>query len=185
MKRRFHMPLATIASAVLSAARVMTILAAACLVLLFFLLPAARVLAHDDHHHAAPSSAKAPSVDVEIVVQEGGHPLLKGPQTHGQVLTLVAGEPIVLLLRNEDSRPREFISPLFTKTETHFVGRATGIFRKDAAGFRVNPGDTLTLQFTAPYSGFRRMYDLIWCGHHEGQPGTEMNDLLIVMTEEK
>lgn len=180
------MPLATIKSTVLPAARIMTLLAASCLVWLFFLLlPAARILAHDDHHHAAPSSTKAPSVDVEIVVQEGGHPLLKGPQTHGQVLTLVAGEPIVLLLRNEDNRPREFISPLFTKTETHFVGRATGIFRKDAAGFRVNPGDTLTLQFTAPYSGFRRMYDLIWCGHHEGQPGTEMNDLLIVMTEEK
>ena len=110
---------------------------------------------------------------------------MKGKQTHGQVLTLVAGEPIVLVLRNEDSRAREFISPLFTKTETHFVGRATGIFRKDAAGFRINPGDTLTLQFTAPYSGFRRMYDLIWCSHHEGQAGTEMNDLLVVMTEEK
>ena len=98
--------------------------------------------------------------------------------------TLVAGEPIVLALRNDDSSPREFISPLFTRTETHFVGRATGIFRKDAAGFRVNPGETLTLQFTAPYSGFRRMYDLIWCGHHDGGPGTEMNGLFIVMTEE-
>ena len=180
------MALTTIASAVLSATRVMTIPAAACVVLLLSLLwPAGVIFAHDDHHHAAQPSAKSSSVDVEIVIQEGGHPLLKGLQTHGQVLMLVAGEPIVLALRNEDSRPREFISPLFTKTETHFVGRATGIFRKDAAGFRVNPGDTLTLQFTAPYSGFRRMYDLIWCGHHEGQPGTEMNDLLIVMTEEK
>ena len=180
------MPLTTIASAVLSAARVMTILAGACLVWLFFLVcPDSVILAHDDNHHAAPPAAKASSIDVEVVIQEGGHPLLKGPQTHGQVLMLVAGEPIVLVLRNEDSRPREFISPLFTKTETHFVGRATGIFRKDAAGFRVNPGDTLTLQFTPPYSGFRRMYDLIWCGHHEGQAGTEMNDLLIVMTEEK
>jgi hypothetical protein len=179
------MPLATIPSAVLSATRIMTILAAACLMSLFLmLLPTGSVLAHDDHH-APPESAKASSVDVEIVVQEGGHPLLKGQQTHGQVLMLVAGEPIVLVLRNEDNRPREFISPLFTKTETHFVGRATGIFRKDAAGFRINPGDTLTLQFTAPFSGFRRMYDLIWCNHHEGQAGTEMNDLLVVMTEEK
>src|SRR4030095_2866191 len=106
MKRRFHMPLATIASAVLSAVRVMTILAAACLVWLFFLLlPAARILAHDDNHQAAPSAAKAWSCVVNILIKEGGHPLLKGPQTHGQVLTLVAGEPIVLLLRNEDSRP--------------------------------------------------------------------------------
>ena len=150
-----------------------------------FFLPADSILAHDDNHHATHSSAKTSSVDVEIVIQEGGHSLLKGPHTHGQVLTLVAGEPIVLALRNEDSSPREFISPLFTRTETHFVGRATGIFRKDAAGFRVNPGDTLTLQFTAPYSGFRRMYDLIWCSHHDGRSSTEMNDLFIVMTEEK
>jgi len=28
------------------------------------------------------------------------------------------------------------------------------------------------------------MYDLIWCGH-DGKPGTEVQELLIVMTEEK
>jgi len=151
------------------------------------ILPSGRILAHDgapDIHHGAHSSAQAPAVDVEIIIREGGHPILKGQQTHGQVLTLVAGESIVLALRNEDNGPREFISPLFTRTEIHFVGRATGMFRKDAAGFRLNPGDTLTLQFMAPYSGFHRMYDLIWCGH-DGKPGTEVQELLIVMTEEK
>jgi hypothetical protein len=149
--------------------------------------PHAGTFAHDgasDHHQGAHSSAKPATADTEIVVQEGGHPILKGPQTRGQVLTLVAGEPIVLALRNEDHSPREFISPLFTKTEIHFLGRATGIFRKDAAGFRLNPGDTLTLQFTAPFSGFHRMYDLIWCGH-DGKPGMEVQELLIIMTEDK
>ena len=146
-----------------------------------------RILAHDgmsETHQGTHSSSKAPPVDVEIVVRDGGHPVLKGQQAHGQVLSLIAGEPIVLALRNEDSGPREFISPLFTRTEVHFVGRAVGIFRKDAAGFRINPGDTLTLQFMAPYSGFRRMYDLIWCGH-DGKNGAETQDLLIIMTEEK
>jgi hypothetical protein len=151
------------------------------------IFPHGRIWAHDgapDTHQGAHSSVQAPAVDVEIIIREGGHPILKGQQTHGQVLTLVAGEAIVLALRNEDIGPREFISPLFTKTEIHFVGRATGIFRKDAAGFRLNPGDTLTLQFMAPYSGFHRMYDLIWCSH-DGKPGTEAQELLIVMTEEK
>lgn len=151
------------------------------------IFPSGRILAHDgapDIHQGAHSSAHPPAVDVEIIIREGGHPILKGQQTHGQVLTLVAGESIVLALRNEDIGPREFISPLFTRTEIHFVGRATGMFRKDAAGFRLNPGDTLTLQFMAPYSGFHRMYDLIWCGH-DGKPGTEVQELLIVMTEEK
>ena len=151
------------------------------------IFPNGRIWAHDgapDIHQSAHSSAEALPVDVEIIIRKGGHPILKGQQTHGQVLTLVAGEAIVLALRNEDIGPREFISPLFTRTEIHFVGRATGMFRKDAAGFRLNPGDTLTLQFTAPYSGFHRMYDLIWCGH-DGKPGTELQELLIVMTEEK
>jgi hypothetical protein len=151
------------------------------------IFPHGSIWAHDgapDIHQGAHSSAQPPAVDVEIIIREGGHPILKGQQTHGQVLTLVAGESIVLALRNEDIGPREFISPLFTRTEIHFVGRATGMFRKDAAGFRLNPGDTLTLQFMAPYSGFHRMYDLIWCGH-DGKPGTEVQELLIVMTEEK
>ena len=151
------------------------------------IFPHGRIWAHDgapDIHHGAHSSAQAPAVDVEIIIRKGGHPILKGQQTHGQVLTLIAGEAIVLALRNEDLGPREFISPLFTRTEIHFVGRATGMFRKDAAGFRLNPGDTLTLQFMAPYSGFHRMYDLIWCSH-DGKPGTEVQELLVVMTEEK
>jgi len=177
------MTLATIKCAVRLATRVLPLVAATSLFWLF--LPADTILAHDDTHQARHLPAKKSSADVEIVIQENGQPLLTGPHTHGQVLTLVAGESIVLALRNEDSSPREFISPLFTRTETHFVGRATGIFRKDAAGFRLGPGDTLTLQFTAPYSGFRRMYDVIWCGHHDGRPGTEMNGLFIVMTEEQ
>ena len=150
-----------------------------------FHFPHDKILAHDGvphMHKGAPSSA--PEVDVEIIIGEGGHAALKGQHAHGQVLALVAGEPIVLALKNEDTGPREFISPLFTRTEIHFAGRATGIFRKDAAGFRVNPGETLTLQFKAPYSGFHRMYDLIWCGHDE-KPGTATQDLMIIMTEEK
>lgn len=151
------------------------------------ILPSNKTYAHDgapDLHQGAHSSPAAQLADIEIVVREGGIPTLKGRQTHGRVLALVAGEPIVIALRNEDTGPREFISPLFTRTEIHFAGRAIGIFKKEAAGFRLNPGDTLTLQFMAPYSGFQRMYDLIWCGH-DGKPGTETQELVIVVTEEK
>jgi len=174
-------PMTKLKLAVLFATTVVAVVAGTTLI-----FPHGEILAHDgapDIHHGVHSSAAAPPADVEIVIREG-HPILKGQQAHGQLLALVAGESIVLALRNEDSSPREFISPLFTRTEIHFLGRATGIFRKDAAGFRLNPGDTLTLQFMAPYSGFHRMYDLIWCGH-EGKPGTEMQELMIVMTEEK
>ena len=151
------------------------------------ILSSARTYAHDgapDMHQGAHASTAATAADIEIIVREGGLPILKGQQAHGGVLALVAGESIVIALRNEDTGPREFISPLFTRTEIHFAGRAIGIFRKEAAGFRLNPGDTLTLEFKAPYSGFQRMYDLIWCGH-DGKPGIETQELVIVVTEEK
>jgi hypothetical protein len=152
------------------------------------LVPSGKIWAHDgssNMHHDAPSSAVAPADEVEIVLREGGHLLLKGPQTHGHVIALVAGQPTVLAFRNEDTIAREFVSPLFTRADIHFVGRATGIFRKDAVGFRLNPGSTLTLEFMAPYTGFPKMYDLIWCrGDHDKEPDTELQELLIVITEE-
>jgi hypothetical protein len=150
------------------------------------IFPTGKVLAHDgvpDMDHSAHSSAAAPAGEVEIVIREGGKPLLNGQQTHGHVIALVAGQPTVLAFRNEDTIPHEFVSPLFTRAEIHFVGRATGIFRKDAVGFRLNPGSTLTLQFMAPYTGFSKMYDLIWC-NDGGKGDTELQELLIVMTKE-
>src|SRR4029079_19823822 len=98
-------------------ARVMAVIAGA-----IVLVPQDRTLAHDgasDNHQGAHSSAKPATADTEIVVQEGGHPILKGPQTHGQVLTLVAGEPIVVPLRHEEHAHRECISTLLTNTENH------------------------------------------------------------------
>jgi len=145
--------------------------------------------AHDggsDMHQGDHSSATAPENEVEVVIQKGGQPRLKGPQTQGQVIALVAGQPAVLAFRNEDTVPREFVSPLFTRAEIHFAGQATGIVRKDAAGFRLTPGSTLTLQFITPHSGFPKMYDLIWCSHDHGQePDTEFEELLVVLTREQ
>ena len=154
-----------------------------------FIVPDGKIWAHDgapEMHHDAHASATASEIEVEIAIRGGGQPRLKGQKTHGRVIALVAGQPAVLAFRNEDSVPREFVSPLFTRTEIHFEGRATGIFRKDAAGFRLTPGSTLTLQFITPHSGFPKMYDLIWCSHdHDKEPDTEVQELLVVMTEEQ
>jgi hypothetical protein len=178
-------PMAKFKVAFLFAATVVAVVSGTTLI-----FPDGKLLAHDagsSMHQGAHSSAAAPADEVEIVLREGGQPLLlKGPQTHGHVIALVAGQPTVLAFRNEDTVPREFVSPLFTRADIHFVGRATGIFRKDAVGFRLNPGSTLTLAFMAPYSGFPKMYDLIWCrGDHDKEPDTELQELLIVMTEEQ
>ena len=181
-------PMPKIKWAVLVAATVAAIVSGTALI-----FPDGRILAHDGvsgmHHDAQSHGAApdtAPDTKVEIVVGEGGHPLLKGQQARGHLIVLVAGQPTVLAFRNEDTVAREFVSPLFTRTEIHFEGRATGIFRKDAVGFRLTPGSTLTLQFITPHSGFPKMYDLIWCSHdHDKEHDTELQELLIVMTEER
>ncbi len=134
-------------------------------------------------HDGAHPLSKTPAVEVEIIIRDGRYQVLKGEQPYASGVSLVAGADTVLILRNGDTTPHEFISPLFIRTDIHFAGRATGIFRKEAAGFRLNPGDILTLRFTAPFSDFRTMYDLIWCSQH-GEQRPEGKELLILVTKE-
>jgi hypothetical protein len=151
-------------------------------------VPPGKILAHDgapEMQHDGHPSETVSELKVEIVIREGGQPRLKGQKTHGQVIEVVAGQSVALVFRNEDAVPREFVSPLFSRTEIHFEGRATGMFRKDAAGFRLNPGSTLTLEFVMPHNGFPKMYDVIWCSHdHDKEPESEIKQLLIVMTRD-
>ena len=153
------------------------------------LVPQGKIAAQDGApgmHHDARSSETAAEIEVEIAIREGGQPHLKGQQTHGQIIELIAGQQAVLSFRNDDTVPREFVSPLFIRAEIRFEGRATGIFRKDAVGFRLSPGATLILRFLTPHSGFPKMYDLIWCRPDHGQePGADLEELLIVMTREQ
>jgi len=169
----------------MKAAPTLTILFAAAIVA----LPHGEILAHggaSDMPSGVHSSAVGPEGEVEIVLRQGEHLLVKGQHTHGQIIALVAGQPTALAFRNEDTIPREFVSSLFTRADIHFVGQATGIFRKDAVGFRLKPGSTLTLQFMVPHTGFPKMYDLIWCTHdRDKQPDAELQELLIVITEEQ
>jgi hypothetical protein len=153
----------------------------------FLVSPYAKAMERDGTphtHEGGRSPAEASAVEVEIVIRVGGYYVLKGGQPHGLSVSIVAGAATILALRNEDTIPHEFISPLFTRTDIHFMGLAIGIFRKEAAGFRLNPGDTLTLQFMAPSSDFPIMYDLIWCSQH-GEHNPESKELLIVVTKEK
>jgi hypothetical protein len=134
---------------------------------------------HDNRHteegaHAPSNSAM---VEMQITIRHSGYELRKDGHPVGPDLSLIAGRPVAFSLRNEDSISHEFISSLFTRIELHFTGRATGIFRKEAAGFRLNPGESLTVQFMAPFSDFPTMYDLIWCTHHR--------EHLIVVTEDR
>lgn len=136
--------------------------------------------AHDQHGGTSSGTA----VELEIVIGSEGYLVRRQGRPAEQRISLIAGRPAVFAVRNEDSVPHDFISALFTRIEVHFTGRATGIFRKEAAGFRLKPGDSLTLQFVAPMSEFSTMYDLIWCSHHR-EHSPQRRELLIVATEDK
>src|SRR5215212_5693208 len=86
--------------------------AASALVLTF---PRDEVLAHGgaaDGHGDTHASAPAVDSEVQIVLREGQQPLIiNGQHTQGHVIALVAGQPTALAFRNEDTIPREFVSP--------------------------------------------------------------------------
>ena len=142
------------------------------------------IVERDENAHGREDGHGRADVAVEIVIGAEGYQLRREGQPVGPDVSLIAGRPTIFAIRNEDSVAHDFISALFTRIEVHFTGRATGIFRKEAAGFRLKPGDSLTLQFIPPFSEFRSMYDLIWCSHHT-QHSPQRKELLIVVTEDK
>ncbi|MCA9473927.1 MAG: hypothetical protein KC594_17835 [Nitrospira sp.] len=122
---------------------------------------------------------------LEIVMQDGVYHVLND-RDHQYRLTVNAGEETTIVLRNQDGVAHEFITPLFTRTEVQFSGDAVGIFGKVAAGFRLDPGKTLILRLTVPYSQpFRTMFDVVWCNLHQTADGeAREGELLLVATNE-
>ena len=92
--------------------------------------------------------------DVILVMKDQAFHVLKGGAPEGDVppprFYLVAGEDIILMLRNEDRLAHEFVSPLFQRVEFRFSGEATIVYTHTATGVRVDPGETVTLRFELP-----------------------------------
>lgn len=135
---------------------------------------------HDQlsHTHQDPEvSGDKAAITFLITIRSDGYELRRDGQVVGPEISLIAGRSAVMSLRNEDTIPHDFVSALFTRMELHFMGRATGMFRKEAAGFRLKPGESLTVQFVPQLSDFPTMYDVIWCSHHR--------EHLVVVTEDR
>ena len=137
------------------------------------------------HQIGGKPASVSPPPAVEIVMKDNRYHVRN--HKAGHELVLQAGEEVVIILRNHDPIPHEFITPLFTRTEVRFSGDATGIFGREAAGFRLEPGKVLTLQFKVPFSRpFTTMYDVAWCNRHANPQllqGNEDHELLIVATQ--
>lgn len=138
---------------------------------------------HNQQEGPIPHAHAHERTTLEIFMRDGVYHV----QNDGRLgFTLNAGEETTLILRNEDNVAHEFITPLFTRTEVQFSGNAVGLFGKEAAGFRLDPGKTLLLRFNPPHSEpFKTMYDVVWCNlHKKGDGEARDGELLLVATNE-
>lgn len=82
------------------------------------------------------------------------------------------GNPIAIVVRNEDGVTHGFYSPLFKETSVRLEGDGYQVAGKDGSSFRVDPGKTMTLHFikgsaTAPLTMMSPiMRHVIWCDMH-------------------
>jgi hypothetical protein len=126
-------------------------------------------------------------VTVAIDISEKAFHVTKGGTDRG--FTLIAGMPTVIQLRNRDLVAHEFMSTLFRDVPFRISGSATLVKTARATGVRVDPGQTVTLEFDAPvskqdqYGATESSYDVFWCNVHGKDHGQKMRgELLIIET---
>ena len=107
--------------------------------------------------------------DVVLVIKEKAFHMVKGNASGDNsvhpAFSLSTGEDITLELRNEDSVPHEFVSPLFAKVEFQFWGKATLVYTYTANGIRIDPGETVALRFELPKDFTGELFKF-WCNVH-------------------
>jgi hypothetical protein len=127
---------------------------------------------------APPEPVAAREVDVAIDISEKAFHFVKGGTEQG--FTLMAGMPAVIQLRNRDLVAHEFVSTLFRDVPFRISGNATLVKTARASGVRLDPGQIVTLEFTAPmakpdqYGTVESMYDVFWCNVHGKEHGQKM-----------
>lgn len=135
---------------------------------------------------AVPPEAIAPrEVDVAIEISEKAFQITKGGTERG--FHLVAGMQAVIQFRNRDLVAHEFVSTLFRDVPFRISGNATVVKTARASGVRLDPGQTVTLEFNTPVAkvdqyGIREsLYDVFWCNVHGKEHGEKMRGELAII----
>lgn len=134
---------------------------------------------------APPEPVAASEVDVAIDVSEKAFHITKGGTERG--FTLMAGMPAVIQLRNRDLVAHEFVSTLFRDVPFRISGNATLVKTARASGVRLDPGQTVTLEFNAPmgkedqYGAVESIYDVFWCNVHGKEHGQKMRGEVVII----
>lgn len=124
--------------------------------------------------------------DVVIVMKDKMFHVMKGGDKDDDPMFAVeAGFDTMITLHNEDDVAHEFVSPFFMNVEVMISGEATTVFteNKNAVGFRVEGGKSVTIRFLAPHvnTGFKIRKDLFWCNVHGKNTEDKMRGELMLM----
>ncbi len=139
----------------------------------------------EDKAQVTVGGAESSEVTVAIDISEKAFHITKGGTERG--ITLLAGMPTVIQLRNRDLVAHEFVSTLFRDVPFRMSGNATLVKAARASGVRVDPGQMVTLEFNAPmgkadqYGTVESIYDVFWCNVHGKEHGQKMRAELVVI----
>lgn len=135
---------------------------------------------------ATPPEPLAKSeVDVIISISEKAFQITKGGTARG--FALMAGMPTIIQLRNQDIVAHEFVSTLFQDVPFRISGNASVVKTARASGLRIDPGQTVTIEFNAPvakpdhYGDTASIYDVFWCNIHGKEHGQKMRGELAII----
>lgn len=132
-----------------------------------------------------PESVAPKEVDVEIRIDGKAFEIAKGGRGGG--FDLVAGMPATIRLRNRDNVAHEFVSTMFRDVPFRISGNATMIRTGRSSGVRLDPGQDVTLEFTAPipatdaYGAMDSPYDIFYCNVHGKEHGEKMRGEVVTV----
>ena len=139
----------------------------------------------EDKTQVPVGGAGLKEVYVAIEISEKSFHITKGATEKG--ITLMAGMPAAIQLHNRDLVAHEFMSTLFRDVPFRISGNATLVKTARAAGVRVDPGQTVTLEFNAPlskedeYGAIESTYDVFWCNVHWKEHGQKMRGEMVII----
>ena len=139
----------------------------------------------EDKQQGTVGAAESRGVNVAIEISEKTFHITKGGTERG--FTLMAGSPTVIQLRNKDDVTHEFVSTLFHDVPFSMSGNATVVKTARASGVRLDPGQTVTLEFDAPlakadqFGATESSYDVFWCNVHGKDHGHKMRGELLIL----
>ena len=139
----------------------------------------------EDKTQVPVGGAGLKEVYVAIEISEKSFHITKGATEKG--ITLMAGMPAAIQLHNRDLVAHEFMSTLFRDVPFRISGNATLVKTARASGVRVDPGQTVTLEFNAPLSkedengAIESTYDVFWCNVHGKEHGEKMRGEMVII----